>query len=326
MKNLKEIASLITKQKIRKIEIFDEKYLENSGSKFNQLFEGLQHNRFRNDREAAKYLYNCSPGEAKYRQLKSRFRKRLLNTLFFIDASKKVVSNYERALAACNKDWALVNLLLAYQAEKPAYQLARQTLTTAKKFQITDVAMNCCRILKHEAAQNGNLKAFNEYLTDFNKYKDLLEAEAQSEQLYQKVLLNYLLQVEQTAEVEEISHELLSLSEIHESAVISYNMYLVWIIKFEIEENYTQVIEVCEQAELSLAKNETQLILDKQIIFQTKKMLSFLNLSDYTNGRINAEKCLNNYPRGSKVWFRFMEYYLLLTPSYRTIYPGSSHF
>ena len=313
MKNLKEISKLITKQKIRKIEVFDEKYLDEGDGKFHQLFEGLQNNRFRNDREAAKQLYNCSPSEAKYRQLKSRFRRRLLNTLFFIDASKKVVSNYERANSACNKDWVLVNILLTYQAEEPAYQLARQTLTTAKKFQITNIILNCCRILKQEAAQNGDANAFDEYNNDFKKYNAIHNAEALSEELHQLVLVNYLRQSTANIDIEGACHELLKLDgDFKDSAIITYNLYLTWILRYEIEEQYQQMLEICDQAEKALADKNTLIIRDKQIIFHTKKMLAHLHLLDYQNGKISAEKCLNNYSKGSAVWFKFMEYYLLL--------------
>lgn len=312
MKNLKEISNLITRQKIRKIEIFDEKYLENAEGKFHQLFEGLQLNRFRNDREAAKYLYNCTPNEPKYRQLKSRFRRRLLNTLFFIDASKKVVSNYEKANAACNKDWALVNILLSYNAEKAAYHLARQTLTTAKNFQITNIILGCTRILKHGAAQEGNWSDFEEYDELFKKYKEIDIAEARSEELYQLVLINYLRQKQENIDIDSFCQELLILDEKHESALISYNMHLVWILRFEIVEDYKKMLEVCDQAEEEIEQKSDFIIQDKQIIFQTKKMLAYLHLLDYSNGKRNAEKCLNSHSKGSTIWFRFMEYYLLL--------------
>ena len=43
-----------------------------------------------------------------------------------------------------------------------------------------------------------------------------------------------------------------------------------------------------------------------------KKMSAYLHLRDWKNGKINAEKCLQSFPKGSRTWFSFMEYYLLL--------------
>ena len=41
-------------------------------------------------------------------------------------------------------------------------------------------------------------------------------------------------------------------------------------------------------------------------------MSAYLQLRDWKNGKINAEKCLQSFPEGSETWFIFMEYYLLL--------------
>lgn len=41
-------------------------------------------------------------------------------------------------------------------------------------------------------------------------------------------------------------------------------------------------------------------------------MSAYLHLKDWKNGKNNAEKCLQSFPKGSDTWFEFMEYYLLL--------------
>src|SRR5690606_33531119 len=101
-----------------------------------------------NDEDAATTLYNCSPTDDKYRQLKSRFRKRLLNTLFFLDINIPATSNYDRAYYSSNKDWTLVKILLSNNANSTAAALARHILTTALKFKFADVIVNCSRILR----------------------------------------------------------------------------------------------------------------------------------------------------------------------------------
>ena len=113
MKNLIEISKIVTKKKVRKIEIFDDHSLKHKNSKFNEFYEALMAGKFKNDRDAATFLYSCSPTDDKYRQLKSRFRKRLLNTLFFLDVNLPSTSNYDRAYYSVNKDWTLVKILLS---------------------------------------------------------------------------------------------------------------------------------------------------------------------------------------------------------------------
>jgi len=259
MKNLIEISRIVTKKKVRKIEIFDDHSLKHKNSKFNEFYEALMANKFKNDRDAASFLYACSPTDDKYRQLKSRFRKRLLNTLFFLDVNLPSTSNYDRAYYSCNKDWTLVKILLSNKATHTAAALARQILTTALKFKFADVIVNCSE-------------------ERIDTYCDAL----------------------------------VGLSEMYDSPIVIYNMYLVWTYRYEMLRDYDSMLEVCNKAEKYIEDNPAFYQDDKLATFQMKKMSAFLHLRDWKNGKINAEKCLQSFPKGSDTWFNFMEYYLLL--------------
>ena len=139
MKNLIEVSKIVTKKKVKKIEIFDSATLDNNNSKFAEFYESLMAGNFRNDRDAASKLYGCSPTQDKYRQLKSRFRKRLFNTLFFIDVNLPSASGYDRAYFTCNKDWTLVKILASNNAHLTAQDMAKSILTTSLKFKFADI-------------------------------------------------------------------------------------------------------------------------------------------------------------------------------------------
>lgn len=317
MKNLIEISRIVTKKKVKKIEIFDDYSLKNKNSKFNEFYEALMAGKFRNDRDAATYLYECSPTDDKYRQLKSRFRKRLLNTLFFLDVNMPDTSGYERAYYSCNKEWTLVKILLANEAPFTAATLARQILTTALKYKFADLIVNCSRILRTYASETENEKEFEEYDQHIKQYKDILDAEIRSEELYQRVMMNYFRPVTENFDLKEridtYCDALIGLSETYDSPVIFYNMYLVWTYRYEMLQDYESMIEVCSRAEQYMKDNPTYYQDEKMATFQLKKMSAFLHLKDYKRGKINAEKCLQSFPEGSELWFSFMEYYYLLT-------------
>ena len=316
MKNLIEISKIVTKKKVRKIEIFDHASLENTNSKFSEFYESLAADKFKNDRDAAKFLYDCSPSHDKYRQLKSRFRKRLLNTLFFIDVNLPSASNYDRAYFSSNKDWTLVKILLSNGADKTAEDLTKSILTTALKFKFADVIVNCCRILRRFAAEDGREKDFEEYDQHIKQFSNVLEAEIRSEELFQRVLLKYRKPV---TEIEGLDEQLVTycdalvgLSEIYDSPVISYNMYLVWTFRYEMQQDYEAMLAVCERGEQYIEANPNYLQEDKLATFHLKKMTAYLHLQDFKNGRITVEKSLETFRKGSTLWFLFMEYYLLL--------------
>ncbi len=316
MKNLIEISKIVTKKKVKKIEIFDDHSLKHKNSKFNEFYEALMENRFKNDRDAASFLYSCSPTDDKYRQLKSRFRKRLLNTLFFLDVNLPSTSNYERAYFSCNKDWTLVRILLSNGAEHTAASLARQILTTALKFKFADVIVNCSRILRKYASVTDSEKEYELYDQYSKQYQDVLDAEIRSEELYQRVIMNYHRPPSKNFNLEEkidvYCDALVGLSEMYDSPIVIYNMYLVWAYRYEMLNDYDSMLEVCKKAEKYIEDNPRYYREDMLATFQMKKMSAFLHLQDYKNGKVNAEKCLQSFPEGSKTWFDFMEYYLLL--------------
>jgi len=317
MKHLIEIARIVTKKKVRKIEIFDDHSLKHKNSKFNDFYDALLANKFKNDRDASTFLYSCSPTDDKYRQLKSRFRKRLLNTLFFLDVNLPATSNYERAYFSCNKDWTLVKILLSNNANHTAASLARQILTTALKFKFADVIVNCCRILRKYSADVGDEKHFEEYDQHIKQYENVLDAEIRSEELYQRVIMNYYKPPSKNQDLREridtYCDALVGLSEIYDSPIVIYNMYLVWAFRYEMLHDYSAMLEVCSKAEEYIEKNPIYYQSEKLATFQLKKMSAYLHLRDYKNGKNNAEKCLKSFPAGSETWFLFMEYYLLLS-------------
>lgn len=316
MKNLIEISRIVTKKKVRKIEVFDSSTLDSKSSKFGDFYEALTAGKFKNDRDAATLLYGCSPTDDKYRQLKSRFRKRLLNTLFFIDINEPGAAGYDRAYFSCNKDWTLVKILMSNNAHNSAGDLASQILTLALKFRFADIIVNCSRILRHYAAEAGNEKGFEEYNNLIGQYSTILDAEMHSEELLQRTMIRYAAPTADGGELaEQLSNycnTLVELSEAHDSPIILYNMYLVWVYRFEMAQDYEAMLEVCDRADYFIENNPNYLQKSKVATFQLKKMSAYLHKQDFKNGRTNAEKNLRLFPEGSEIWFQFMEYYLLL--------------
>ncbi|MCF8246898.1 MAG: hypothetical protein K9J37_10540 [Saprospiraceae bacterium] len=315
MKNLLEVSKIISKKKIRKIEIFDSAAIDNKGSKFTEFYEALMADRFKNDRDAASLLYNCSPTHDKYRQLKSRFRKRLMNTLFFIDQAQPNVTGYDRAHFSCHRDWTLVKILMSNGATTSAEELARQVLLVGLRFKFSDIILNCSRILRQSAAAAGDEKSFVEYDGYIKEFTEIFLAEIRSEELHQRVLMAYGQPVEELEGIRETIQgycdALVSLSEIHDSPVVFYNMFLVWTYQYELLSDYENMLLICAQAEQYIDRNPNYLQEDNLATFQLKKMAANLHLRDFKNGKITAERSLQIFEEGSEVWFNFMEYYLL---------------
>ena len=317
MKHIIEVSKILTKKKVKKIEILDEKTLKIKNSKFNEFYESLIMGKFKNDREAAMQLYGCAPTDDRYRQLKSRFRKRLLNTLFFIDINTPGTDNYNRAYFTVNKEWALVKILLTYGANDSAAAMARQILTVALKFKFADVIVNTSRILRQDAMENADEKEFEVYDQYCKQYQNVLDAEIRSEELYQRVAMNYHAPAMKATDLHEridtYCNALIGLSEIYDSPIITNNMHMVWIYRYEMTNDYDSMIEICKEAKKYIQNNSNYYREDKLQAFYLKEITAYLHKRDFANGKKNIEECFNDLAEGSDEWYEFLEYYLFLS-------------
>ncbi len=316
MKHLLEIAAVITRKKVKKIEIFDEASLRNKSSKFNEFFESLMDGKYKNDRDAATALYGCSPTDDKYRQLKSRFRKRLMNTLFFIDVNLPGNSNYERAYYTCNKDWTLVRILHSYGAVGSAYDLAKQVLAIAEKFRFSDIIVHCARLLREEASE---LKEFKNVL-NYNKYIQefypVFESELKVEELLNQIAIieyNEKSTDKASNEIEDLCNKIMSIAELNDSPNINYNSYQAWLNLFELRKDYSSAIEVVERTEEYIKQNPQFEQPTKMISFQLHKMAAFLYTNNFSGARRSVEANIHLFAENSNDWYQYMELYYLQT-------------
>lgn len=314
MKNLLEISKLVSKKRVKKIEIFDEYNLSVKNSKFNEFYEALQNGLFQTDKDAAEHLYQCEPTDDRYRQLKSRFRKRLLNTLFFLDVNTPDASNYSRAYFSCQKEWAVVKILEINDATDSAETIARQIFVTAQKYQFADVMVDAARILRHFAARNGRAKDYEEYDSQLKIYKNVLEAEIRSEEFYQRARISYSQGEESTlrAHIDTFCDALVSLNSMYQSSVIQYNTLLMQSIRAVMLRQFQNVIAIAQEAETYMKTNPNFYRQDISDKLECGKMNAYLHLREYRNGKTAYEKLISLNEEGTDFWFNVNHYYFLL--------------
>ncbi len=316
MKNLVEISKVVTKKRISKIEIFDKSLLNKKESKFNEFYEGLVTDKFSTDEEAAQFLYNTSPLDDKYRQLKSRFTKRLLNTLFFLDSNDPSFSDYHRANYTCNKNWAQIRILLNSGARNTAIKLATKTLGVAQNYKFSEIILNCSRILMSHASLTGNEREYEEFAAITTQALKHVEEEIRAEEMYQRLTIKFAVSASNNEELRHTAdkylHDVNKLCMQSDSYQLHFLRYQIWILATQIKGEFHKTISVCEEAEawLNSTPNFNQKI--KLANLALIKISTYLQLRDYDNGRKNAEKCLELVPEGSNNWFVFLEYYFLL--------------
>jgi hypothetical protein len=320
MKHLLEIARIVTKKKVKKIEIFDEQSLRQKNSKFNEFYEAVLSEKFQTDEEAAQFLYSCVSTDDKYRQFKSRFKKRMLNTLFFLDINQPAYSNYNRAYYSCNRDWSLVKILLSNQANETASLLAKQILSTALKFKFADIIVNCSRILReYYAVVDKADREYEIYDNYCKQYQNVQDAEIRSEELYQRVVMNYNKPVSKNNELElkiDIYCEALEgLSEIYPSPIVHYNKYMVLACRYEMLNDYENMLAICNKAEIYIDQNPDFYRDDKLGEIALKKASAFLHMRSYgfesVGGKSRHDELMETLEK-TDIWIELLEYHFLI--------------
>lgn len=316
MKRLIEIAKIVTKKKVVKLEVLDE-YVLKRQSKINEFFEGVTGNKFKNDRDAAFFLYGSTPQDPKYRKLKSRFRQRLLNTIFLIEPNKPISSNYDKTYYNCYKEWAQIKILRSNNALNTAASLTKHLFTIAQKYELLDIALNCIKDLREHAIRQNNEKDFDKYGKLEEVYEEMVTVESRAKNLYQKARMiaqkNIPNAEKNLHELIDIAEKLVLLSEKHDIPSIFYYMFSTWLIRYELEGDYEAILEVCVQAEEYILNNGDFFPSKTIYLFYIKKTAAFLHLQDYTQGKKQAEAYIQKIPAKRTEWFDFMEFYLLLS-------------
>ncbi len=317
MKTLLEIAKILTKKKIAKIEILDEQVLKQKDSKFGKFYEGLLTGKIESDEDAAQLLYEkADASDAKYRQLKSRFRRRLLNTLFFLDINLPLASTFEQAYVNCNKELTLAEILLSYKATSSAAVLCRQVLTTALKFHFTEIILKTTRHLRKIAIEEGDDKGFQYYNKLTLQYAHVLEAEMKAEQLGLVALEMYksnACKQECVTKLSAYANELVKLSEDFASPRIHFQMYYIWSVYYEMIYDFEGMLEVSQNAQYYFDKNEIYFSHEEKSIFTLKTLSAYFHLGNYEAGKKHVENSLTALSEEMPEWIDFMEYFLLLS-------------
>ncbi len=314
MRALKEITKIVSINRIKEIKLLDNVILTDRNNKLGELYRGIAQERFKTDQDACKEIYGTN-NDKRYGWLKTNYKNRILNNLFFLDINSSSFSDYHQAKLSCAKNLALCTILSVYGARYSSIRLATQTLKHAKKYSLNDIVIGCARLLKDYYAMMGDFKRHNLFQSEITYHEKLLQADLLAEQYYQNVIINYVNSVSTKLEVSNIAgdyvKELEGLSKKYHSFQLHYYTYRIKALKYQLKGGYRKAIEVYNELEAFLSENKDYY--QKMVIanINRSKLACCLHLEDFKLGEDIAQICLALYKRGSNNWFVFNELYFL---------------
>lgn len=312
MESIIELVNLLSRNKLDQIDLIG----SNSDSLTNKLFEAIKSNDVSTDAEAADLLYSSEPNSYKYRKLKSRFRKKLLSSLFFIDTSKAYSLEIERAFHQCVKNYAAVSLLITKAARKTAVELVEKSLIEANKYEFTEIAFAFCRILANHYGQiEKNESKYIKYTNLLNEKLETLNAEILAEKIIYQTLSKSLdtkskNEFYNSPEFKENVSSIKKIIDKYSTHTFLRNAYKVLFLNHIYNNEYVKLIDLTNKAVTRIESKpyETKNI---RFSFHLYSILGNLQTSNYQAAREICKEYVKTFNEGSYNWFVSNYYYFI---------------
>lgn len=174
METIKEVIKIINKRKLQNVEILDKSTLSHKDSLYSKFYFAMVDDLIQTEDDAINLLYGkIDINEINsFRQFKSRFKKRILNTFFFLDINNKDYetevqkNNYE-----CLRTLQVINIIQKYGGNQHLiYKIIKDYFNIALKYEFHEILHEYCYRLCTYYAITGELKKLIEYKELYKKY------------------------------------------------------------------------------------------------------------------------------------------------------------
>lgn len=318
MKELKALVDLISRNKIKRIEVAG--FTGTGKTKIHKLYKAIAENQFEKEEEAAAYLFSGNKRKDYYFQrLKRQLKDRLINTLFFIDANQPTFNDFQRAYYTCYKNVTAVKIMLGRHARAAAIPLAEQTLKKAMNFEFTDLIFELSKVLSsHYANIIGDSRKYLEYQALNTRYRNIYLSETLAEQYYVDISFHYAKSNATKQEVSEMAVKYFQELELIPEQNRSYRFYYLYfftsIARYESISDYPNTLLISKEALKYFEKqrHHSSSNLNFYITFLNRSLACHIYLGQFTEGEANILRLLEIHAEGSLGWYNTLMYQMIL--------------
>lgn len=315
MEELRELAYILTKHKTKSIEIIGDD-AKQYDSKLYQLYEAIQKGEVKTDKEAALSIYGEEEVSGKYRNLKHELKKRLFNTILFIDTNSQ--KNRDNAYYQCWKEWAICKVLVEKSARKTAINLAEKVLKKAIRFHFADLVISVSLLLRnHYALREKNKKKFEHYDELYEYYEGQEKYKNLAHKYYMKLILDYTMDgVNPNPKIEEDAKlyykELSTVKDKVDNVKFHVQLFQIQLLGSMGVFDYEAAKNICTQGLAYLAEHSIEY---KSSIrnFLLNKLVCHIQLKEFEEGKATAIECKKFITEGAFNWFKTNEYFFMLS-------------
>lgn len=282
-----------------------------------KLYHLLKEDREYSEEEIARTLYGDSKQVSGYRMLKSRFRKKLINYLHFMEIPPSRQRTGYTSTYKCLTLLTEAQALLLFSEIKLSLKVFDQALAIANEFENTEMKI---KALEGKRRVFQSLSNTNEYTICHNeliKLYEIQDYERKAVALYDQTMLLTRGKTSERAKIfseyPEIIKDITSYWEKSGSSMIFSYLHILRIAYLEQAGRYTEIAEEVANAEKLVQAKKVNSKWFNKAYSAYINVYALLQSRQYNQGLTLAEKSLSHFQTYSANWYAYMENYVLLT-------------
>ena len=315
MHELKELLFILNKYKVRQIDVITNTGDQETNSRYKQLYDHLQTTNHFVEREIAEWLGYENDNKS-FNRFISNFKRRLYNSVLFIDVNQPQFNELQRAYYNCQQRIAVMHTLRGRGTILSPLEIAKQVLPVAQKYEFYEIALSALEVYKsYHAFYTGNEKGYEKYVNLAQSYRNIINAEMIAKECFQRV---QLLSINSSGNGKKI--HLLSINFLNKlapyvkavnSTAFLVNYGLIKVYKFMSINNWKETIAACDES-LEKLKSKTSVSKILTNAFLHQKATSLFMLRQYEHANTIVKESINNVKEGTFNWFKGMEVQLCI--------------
>ena len=253
----------------------------------------------------------------RYKMLKHRLKKKLYNSLLFVDYNKLGSKKYYQREHECMTLLHQASILKREYELDLVISLANKVIAIAEEFDLTNHLVSALELKTSCYSENGNIKMFDSSLKALEQQVQIRNNEHRAVSMFQKVKV-YLKKSITTrknllSEVPGIVSELESLWWNTKSFNTFDAYYKTAILYYELEGEFNKIVEMTTSTLKWVEEGVVNKLLFDANYNKFILVYAHLRSKRYIDGLKYAESYSNDIKYSSVNWFSFMENYFLLS-------------
>ncbi|OKL38590.1 hypothetical protein [Pontibacter flavimaris] len=313
MKELQRLVKIIDKNASASsplINFQDESTLEY------KLFHLLKNNSVDSDEAVAKVLYGSEKLTGSYRMLKSRFRRKLYNHLYFLDFAPDAFYSANKVNYTCLSLLTEAQALLISSELKLALKVLEQAMVLATKYENNEIKVLALEMICSINRDLSKKRELDKRREELLACYEVQVSEREGFWLYEKMLGGLkVVTSEKLSVLQDFPAALARMWElwkVSKSSKIFFWRHILQIAYLEQQGEYVEVVNAIATTERLVKEKKVNTSWYNRKFNAFIEVYALLQSRQYERGLELAEKNIKLFEKYTANWFGFMENYVLL--------------